>query len=48
MLREGGIRLDDSDGEGYEEYQQIGRNTQPRIPKYSQNIEAESIKQIYD
>ena len=47
MLREGGIRLDDSDGEGYDDYP-IDRNTQPRLPRYQPHVENESIRQVYE
>ncbi len=45
MLREGGIRLDDSDAD-YED-PPIDRNTQVRLPRY-QPVERESMRQVYE
>lgn len=49
ILQNGGIRLDDSDGEG-EEYYAHDRPTQPRLPRVNPNsaFENESLRQIYE
>ena len=55
MLRQGGIRLDDSEGEDEHHHAEdsFNRHTQPRIPQRSfapagTDLQAESIKQIYE
>jgi hypothetical protein len=49
MLQQGGIRLDDSDGEG-EDYYPHDRPTQPRLPRVHPQpaFENESLRQIYE
>jgi hypothetical protein len=49
MLQQGGIRLDDSDGEE-EDYYPQDRATKPKLPRVNPNpvFENESLRQIYE
>jgi hypothetical protein len=49
MLKDGGIRLEDSDEEDYQQvHRPLNRQTQPKIPKpHSSSNEAESLRQIF-
>jgi len=49
LLKQGGIRLDDSDEE-FEDYNGPNRHTRPKLPHFNANsaMEIESLKQIYE